>query len=730
MPTPLVLPSFASGELSPALHGRVDLAKYQSGLATCLNFFVHAFGGASTRAGTEWVGEVYDSSTRSRLVRFQFNETQTYVLEFADQKMRVIMDGGYVLEAAKNVTALTNANPGVVGSNSHGFSNGDHIWIDSVGGMTQVNRRRFTAANVAANTFQLSGIDTSNYGVYTSGGTAARVYTISTPYLAADLALLKFTQSADTLTITHPSYAPRNLTRTGHTSWTLTAITFTPAGYFGATPDINPGCSTYHDGRQCYARTDANLQGFYASQSGAFDNFSVSTPVVDSDAITRTLASKEVNEIRFMASLDIILMFTGGAVWRGWPGSNYDVITPANFGAKPVSYEGCAQVEPVTTIDSAIFVTKSGKRVRDIYGNGVQFESRDLSILSSHLFEGHSIQERAYARDPDGLIWYVRDDGILLCFTYLKEHDVYAWSRHTTDGIVESVAAIEEDSETALYLSVARTIGGQTKRYVERMVSRFFATVYDAWCVDSGYRYDGWNTATTKSLTITGATYNAGDTVTLGATGHTPFAASSVGSQYILRSGQNQVGVTITAYTSSSSVSATLNTAPHTSLQATATSDWAAARTTLGGLWHLEGRTVKVFADGSVEPDATVSSGVITLNRAAGRILAGLGYVCDLETLNIEQGQPTMQGRYKAVSELVIRTKDTRGLSAGPTSDRLVEFKERTTEQYGYPTTLTTGDERVTLDPSWNSNGRVFLRQSFPLPATVVAVIPRLDAGA
>lgn len=50
MPTPLILPSFAAGEISPALHGRVDLAKYQVGLATCLNWFIHPFGGASTRA--------------------------------------------------------------------------------------------------------------------------------------------------------------------------------------------------------------------------------------------------------------------------------------------------------------------------------------------------------------------------------------------------------------------------------------------------------------------------------------------------------------------------------------------------------------------------------------------------------------------------------------------------------------------------------------------------------
>ena len=72
-------------------------------LATCLNWFIHPFGGASTRAGTEFVGEAVDPAVRSRLIPFQFNTAETYVLEFAHQKMRVIRDGGYVLEGATGI---------------------------------------------------------------------------------------------------------------------------------------------------------------------------------------------------------------------------------------------------------------------------------------------------------------------------------------------------------------------------------------------------------------------------------------------------------------------------------------------------------------------------------------------------------------------------------------------------------------------------------------------------
>ncbi|HYC65295.1 MAG TPA: hypothetical protein VEC14_11240, partial [Reyranellaceae bacterium] len=191
----------------------------------------------------------------------------------------------------------------------------------------------------------------------------------------------------------------------------------------------------------------------------------------------------------------------------------------------------------------------------------------------------------------------------------------------------------------------------------------------------------------------------------------------------------DQVTVTVTAYTDTSHVSATLDYAPHTSLQNVATSDWALAASLLSGLWHLEGKTVAILADGSVQPSAVVANGQISVPRACGRIVAGLAYACDLQTLDLEQGPPTLQGRRKRVQEVVLRVKSTRGLAAGPNFERLVEIKERTSENFGTATALVTGDERVLVDPLWNSNGRVAIRQAFPLPATLVAVIPRLEAG-
>ena len=102
--------------------------------------------------------------------------------------------------------------------------------------MTQVNGKRFKVASVATNTFQLQDIDgnnvnTSSYTAYSSGGIANRVYTLTTTYLTADLFQIKYAQSADVMYLCHPDYSVKKLSRTGHTSWTITEVDFTDGPY-------------------------------------------------------------------------------------------------------------------------------------------------------------------------------------------------------------------------------------------------------------------------------------------------------------------------------------------------------------------------------------------------------------------------------------------------------------------------------------------------------------------
>lgn len=233
MPMPLAVGqrSFAAGEVSPELFGRVDQSRYQLGLRRCRNTFPTKTGSLQNRPGLKFVDETRYPSKTSRLIEFIYSHdpTQIYVLEFGDLYMEVIRDGARVLETAKNITAATQANPCVVTSNAHGYSNGDHVYITGVLGMTQLNGRRFKIANVTANTFELqttagANVNSTGYSAYTSGGTVARVYMIATDYLEADLGALSFAQWKDILYVAHRNYYLRSFTRTAHTSWTKSLV--------------------------------------------------------------------------------------------------------------------------------------------------------------------------------------------------------------------------------------------------------------------------------------------------------------------------------------------------------------------------------------------------------------------------------------------------------------------------------------------------------------------------
>tara|TARA_A100000172_G_scaffold75541_1_gene58400 strand:+ start:2003 stop:4753 length:2751 start_codon:yes stop_codon:yes gene_type:complete len=228
--------NWTAGELAKDLYGRVDITKYANGAETLENFIVQPHGGITRRPGTRFVKEVKTSSAKTRLIPFEFSTTQAYCIEFGNLYVRFYKDNGSILEANKTISGATQANPCVVTATSHGYDNGDEIYIASVVGMTELNGKYYKIKNKTTNTFELTDVDDTNinssaFTAYSSAGTAARVYTVTTTYATADLFNIQFAQSADVLYLTHPSYAPRKLSRTGHTSWTLETITFTDGPY-------------------------------------------------------------------------------------------------------------------------------------------------------------------------------------------------------------------------------------------------------------------------------------------------------------------------------------------------------------------------------------------------------------------------------------------------------------------------------------------------------------------
>ncbi len=207
--------SFAGGEITEELAGRSDLVKYATGLSLCRNFITLPHGPAARRPGFEFINEAFTSSSAVRLMPFTFSATQTAVLEFGNLYVRFHIDGGTLLEAAVTVTGVAGFT--VTTTAPHGYSTGDWVYI---------NNRYYVITVTGASTFTTA--DLWGTPVTPAVASARRVYTLTSTYAAADLFDLHFAQSADVVTITHPSYPTRELRRLGATNWTLTDASFTP----------------------------------------------------------------------------------------------------------------------------------------------------------------------------------------------------------------------------------------------------------------------------------------------------------------------------------------------------------------------------------------------------------------------------------------------------------------------------------------------------------------------
>ena len=285
----VVQPSFAKGEIGEELFGRVDTAMYQVALKKARNVIISAQGGVSNRPGTQFIGPVKDHTKLTYVIPFKFKTTDTYVLEFGNLYIRVVRNDGHVVEAAKVISNITKADPAVVTTGTHNYVNGDEVFIETVVGMTEVNQRRFTITVLSGTTFslqdQVTGVDVDStaFTAYSSAGTSERVFEIATPYLTADLPILKYTQDKDVMTLTHPTYGVRELTRTDHDAWTLTEPTFAPT-------------QDHPVGQTVVARTAAAETERYRVTGIAIDTFEESLPAL-SNVTTASASATNVNPV-------------------------------------------------------------------------------------------------------------------------------------------------------------------------------------------------------------------------------------------------------------------------------------------------------------------------------------------------------------------------------------------------------------------------------------------------
>ena len=739
----MIQPSMGGGEVSPPIGARVDLAKRAVAVELAENFVATFTGSMENRAGQQFVAQCKPGAGPHRIIEFEFNSTQTFVLELGNLYMRFHALGAQILNSAlvKTITAATAANPVVITSNAHGLSNGTEVYITGVAGMTQLNGRNFKITGVATNTFQLTNlngvsVDGTAYTAYTSGGTATPPYEVATPWASADIARLRYAQSGDVMTLVHPSYTPRELIRISNDNWSLGTLTLT-SNPFAAGANAQPSTVGFYQQRRIFANSNNEPNRFWMSQLGNFDDFSAAAPPLSDEAITQSISARRINEIQHIVPLSDLVFLTSGGEYRVQAGQEL-VITPTTLTIAPQSYYGATPLRPIVAGDVALYCTP-GEFVRDLGFeiSSNKFVGRDISVLARHLFDRRVIVDWDYAPAPNAMGFLVMDDGNGLFLTYQPDQDIYAWTRSTTKGEYKSTCVVREGNADIIYVTVERVIDGATVSMIERLEERQFSTLSDAFHVDCGLTFDNPKTITNVTatdpvvITAPGHGLSNGDTVDLS---DILEFSSSTNQGSALSTNYNGTGFVVSAATATT-FALQIEGADYDGTGFGSYSSGGFARkavTTINGLWHLENEPIIVAANGYVQRELVVSGGSITLQAPASRIHIGISYFSRLRTLPLSSYGSSggdMQGRSQNITRLTVQVDRALGMWFGPDVNTMREARFGLPALYGQPLEMVTDDIDVTMSANWGKKKQVVIEQRDPLPLTVLTLIPDAIVG-
>ena len=246
-----------------------------------------------------------------------------------------------------------------------------------------------------------------------------------------------------------------------------------------------PKMACFFQDRLVLAATKKEPYSIWMSRTGDYPNFGIEKVdggVTDDSAIKADLITRNGFEIlHLVPAKDLVILTTGNE----WIIEGSSVITPAKINPRPQTMRGSNTCPPQHIGNRIVHVQRSGKAVRDL---GYQYDADnyngdDLTLLATHLTEGHKLVSSAYIQEPNSTLYYVRDDGVLLSLAFIKEQNVFAWSHHTTDGKYKKVASIPNGASDVLYVTVER----DGKTYIERFNPDIEAAVYmDSYVTGSG----------------------------------------------------------------------------------------------------------------------------------------------------------------------------------------------------------------------------------------------------
>lgn len=671
--------AFSGGEVTPEFWGQISDTKFQSGLATCRNMIVLPHGPVANRAGFAYVNTVKTPAKRTRVIPFTYSTTQTMVLEFGDKYVRFHTQGGTLL----------------------------------------------------------------------NGGVP---YEVVTPYLEADLFDLHFVQSADVLTLVHPNYAPRELRRMGATNWTLGTINFVSLLTTPAAPTVTPtgaGSTVY-----TYAVSSVGDTGLEESAASSGTN-GTGNLLVTGQYMTITWASTgaaRYNVYKRDNGLYGYIGQTDGLTFKD------DNIT-ANLGKTPPIVNNAfneAGYYPgaVSYFEQRRCFAGSINEPQNLRMTRSGTES-NLSY-SIPVRDDDSINIRVAAREANTIRHIVPLSNLVL-LTAAAEWRVTSVN---SDAITPTSISVKPQSYVGANnvqpvivnnnILYAASRGGHLREmaysfqaggYITGDLSLRAPHLFDGLdIVDMAYSKAPqplvWSVSSNGKLL--GLTYVPEQQ--LGAL-HQHDTDGAFESCCVVAEGTIDVLYVVVKRTINGAVTRyvermasrllTQDPADAFFVDSGATYEGSAA-TVISGLSWLEGKTVSVLGDGAVFPKKVVTNGSITLEQACTKVQVGLPIIAEVQTLPLSaqlQDGSFGQGHVKNINKVWLRVFKSSGVFAGPSIDRLVQFKQRTTEAYGVAPDLITNEIEIMLEPSWQAGGQIYVRQSDPLPLTLVSMTVEAAMG-
>lgn len=748
-----LLRSFAGGEISPQLFARADLDKYQTGLSLCENAWVMPQGPIQNRPGFSYVLGTRYNGFSSRLIPFSFNTEQTFALEFGNGYIRFHSQGGTLLENAIGVSAV--AGNTFTTSGAHGYNAGQWVYLTGMNGLADTsNIWGVVATTPSSTTFTLNdlfGNPLAPVGAYTGGGNVARVYEVVTPYDQALLYSLNYVQSADVMTIVSPDYAPMELRRLGATNWQLTTIVF--ASSLSAPTGVTAtatGTGTTSYSYVVTARDDAGTEESVASAAATVTND------LTTSGNKNTITWTPITGIQFYSVYKLtngIYGFIGSA---GADGSFVD-----NYITADVSQTPPLQLNPFVGVGNYPRAVTYHEQRRVFGGTVNQPQTlwmtrsgteRNLSYSYPSRADD-SIVVRVVSREANTIRHLVPMNALILLSSGGE------WKIDSSDGgaLTPQTISVRQQgyngSTKVLPLLTSQTIlfaqdrGGhirelqyswQAQSYQTTDVSILAPHLFDYHAVKQmcfsrsplqlvwSVRDDGlllgmtyvtehdvraWHRHITDGAFESCCAIAEGDEDVLYVIVRRVIRGQTV--RYVERLHTRRFDTAADQFFVDSGLTYT-----------------GAAVSQVGGLQHLEGKTVAILADGGVSPPQVVTGGKVALDGPATKVHVGLPYVSRGMTLPFSAEVEALgQGINKNVNKVMLRVQQSNGFEAGSDFDHMSPVRTRGDEPYGSAPDLITGSPEISISGHWTDDGQVCFRQAQPLSFMLLSLVLDVSVG-